>query len=1087
MRKWTKAQLDAIGALTGDVLVSASAGSGKTSVMIERLVRLVVEEGIDVENILCLTFTRSAAEEMKGRLKEALIARAQSAVGEERQRIIENLDKLPFADVTTIDAFCGKITKKYFENTDGGVNPTLASEGEVSALKYASAVKVLNDYGDSGDEVYYTLLSFLGKKRGEESFVKLVIGLGEYLETIPNPQLYLDEAIEKYVEDVGQSIVAKQAFLNLLEEAKRIEVMTVPLLKWGLPYPEEVREKMLKIAEHKEGDFTDVYQLLDAPYPEKPRYNRRPYTSYKDSQTPFLELHAVVSNFENKWAKMRVETFSKDTKEAKKYVGKLAEVMKDYMAEYSRRLKENNLTDFSTIAHEALRLLSIKEIRDEIKSNYSHVLIDEYQDTNPLQEEILTSSGGDGSTFVVGDEKQSIYAFRHAEPEIFKDRRSRQSVQVYELTDNFRQDGRIIDVVNGVFTAVMREDWSGIDYKKERMSAGVDYPSDGKPAVEILVLNNTKKREDRDPLPDVYSVKEGEKDIDESVSQEATYVVQTIKNLVGKEKIFDAKLKLFRPITYKDIVVISRNRSKAVKKIVEKLRSSNVPVGVKERAKLPNSAEILVNYLRLINNPTLDDALVISMLSPLFNFDEDSLARYKIASEGKNLWECFRKSAESDEKLKQFYIETEGYIEEAKYLSVHDLVDKIITKRNYLLSLADKGGEESRALLAYVDGLGGDKTAKSVSEYLTYFDQYPEFSTDCDTGGGDAVQFMTMHGAKGLEFPVVFLVETGKKFFDEDKKEAINYHKKWGIGIQTFTPKDRLKRDNFVYKAIKDRKREEQAIEEMRLLYVAMTRAKNLLYISGVLTKEGKVNKDERLVNSHLGFIQTAINKNPDLNNLIRFVEVTEEEEIREEEKGTRTVDLSFVYPNQRAVETPIKYTVTGLIDSDEYSYSLTKAETAEVGTIYHKVMQHIPFNLNKDDLESALDKLVIDEILTREEREEVREEIIERVLSLPVMKRAKDCECLREQQFLLHVKHSELIDGGIDDEVVLQGVIDLLILGDKPIVVDYKYSGKDKEALKETYQKQLKLYARAVKDVLEVDEVDVYLISLKTAECITI
>lgn len=1101
-KEWTKNQLEAIKAQKGNVLVSASAGSGKTSVMIERLARLVIEKKVDVSRILCLTFTRSAAEEMKGRLRAKLVEMAQTATGEERTRIIDNLDDLAFSDVTTIDSFCSKLTKKYFENSDGGVSPTLIDEGERNAIKYATAVKVLNDYGETDDKVYFELLGFLGKKRGADSFVELILSLDSYLASIPDAEQYLLDVVDGYISDVKENAIAKFALAKLLEEAMTIETMAIEYSHWNLPYPEEVRQKFQSITRDREKGFGEVAKQLDTEYPQKPLYNRKPYTSCKQSKEELLELWALVDAFCEKWTFSGATTFFDDVERSKPYVKKLAEIMIDFDKAYHERLKRDNLTDFSTIAHETLRLLRIPEIREEVSKQYSHVLIDEYQDTNRLQEEILVSSGGGESTFVVGDEKQSIYAFRHAEPDIFRERMEKPSVDVLPLSDNFRQDGHIIDVVNGVFSAVMRKRWAGIEYKDEPMIAGLGYSKCELSPVEMYIMDNTREGEEREDLPEVYSVKEDKETKKEKISREAIYVESTIKKIVGKRTIKDGDVT--RSIRYGDIVVISRNRSDGVRKIADRLRQAGIPVGISDRAGLPTSAEILVSYLRLINNHTLDDALVISMLSPLYSFSEEELAQLKLkAGDNVSLWDGFIAQREESEKLDNFFSSTLKYVEQAKYLNVHDLVERIIDERDYLLTLANKKGEEEcKTLLAYVDSLGGDATARSVAEYLAYFDTYPDFSTDFTTGGGDVVRFITMHGSKGLEFPVVFLVETGRAFSKRDTKEPINYHKTLGIGIQSFDVADRIKRDNFIYKVIGDRKREEQALEEMRLLYVAMTRAKNLLYISGSLSKEAKVNKNERVANSQLAYIQVALNKNPTLLSKINFVSYPDENDLKKATEDTFSVDLSYSYAHESATKTPAKYTVTGLLDykddSEDKVLEITEdgelvqqkveSEAATMGTLYHKIMEHIPFGLESiEEVRQEFEKLVLDEVVTADEIKKVDENIIFKVLSLPVMREASTRECRKEQVFLLHATHSSLVDGGIDDEVVLQGIIDLLVMGDKPIVIDYKFSNKNAENLKKTYEKQLKLYQKAVKEILGVEDVGVYLISLKNAECISI
>ena len=1088
MSNWTKNQSLAINTLTGEVLVSASAGSGKTSVMIERLVKLVVEEGVGVDKILCLTFTRSAAEEMKSRLKNALIKRLQSCEDTEKSRIIENLDELPFAEVTTIDSFCSRLNKKYFESIDGEPNPTLATESETKALKYSSAVKVLNDFGESGDKVYYELLGFLGKKRGSESFVKLILGLDSYLSSLPNADEYLQKATE-YISEIKKNKIAKELLKKFKTDARRIEAMTLPLLAWDLPYPEQVRARMLKLNEKRNDGFLEIDRYLKEPFPEKPKYNRKPYSSKKESKESITRLYFAVKEFEDKYANLYIDTFSEDTDKARVYVKKLIEVVSALNREYQERLKSKNLTDFSMIAHEALKLLSIPEIRRDVRSTYQHVLIDEYQDTNRLQEEIIESSGGGKSSFVVGDEKQSIYAFRHAEPEIFASRRKKKGVTVINLSDNFRQDAKIIDVVNGVFGNVMTESWAGLDYKSEPMVSGIKDANWHDNPVEIYYVPNANQKAEPKPLAPVYSVRQDSGVDEDSINYEALYVGEKIKRLVSSETIYDAKLDVVRPIAYKDIVIISRNRSKKVREIADHLRSLSIPVGVKDKVGLPVPAEVLINYLRYIDNPTLDESMVISMASDLFDFTPNELAEYKLKGEKTpTLNECFRSIRGDYAKLDDFFALTERYAEESGYTSVYDLLHKIVLDTDYLIKVEGKG-EDARVLLSFIESLGGESTPRSVSEFLSHFDEYPEFTSDIDTGGGDAVRFMTMHGAKGLEFPVVFLVETGRTFSTKDDNEPVNYHKKWGLGIETFFTKERIKRENFIYKAIKDRNKDEQAIEESRLLYVAMTRAKNRLFISGALSKDAVSNTSVSAVNSHLGFIQVALNKDGDLRQKIAFATTPEILEEPQKEQLSLSLDLSYVYPYEVATKTPVKYTVTGLLEYEpsDNVVNIGGGESAEKGTLYHKVMQHIPLDTKSDQVCKGIDKLVLDGVITEDESKMIDQGVIAKVLDLPIIKEISQRACLTEQEFLLHTTHADIVDGGLEEEVVLQGVIDLLVLGDKPIVIDYKFSSKNAQNLLNTYRNQLILYKKAVQEILGVGEVEAYLISLKNAECIKV
>lgn len=1107
--KWTKMQEKAIESREGAMIVSASAGSGKTSVMIERLVRLI-ESGVDVDNVLCLTFTKAAAEEMKERLKKALLKRLKEEQNpEQKERWLYQLDKLPLSSITTIDAYCKKIVNKYFEKSGMPSGTVLASPEDAKALQYASASSTLEAFGDEEDEIYLGLVSFLGERRSEESILNLLLDVYDFLSSLPDPDGYLDSVLSYYNCPVDQNPVVEYRLMRIRGDLGVLKGMALQAKELDLPYPDDLYAHVLYLERKLQDGLWEIGGALKESFPEKPNFNKKPYnTTDKDARKILENLRNKQGEFIKTYEDFRVEDIEKDLKNLSPYVQKLVDIIRAFSKEYTARLRRDNLTDFAEIEHCALKILQNEDARRELCQKYTHVLVDEYQDTNRLQESILDLSGGGASDFKVGDVKQSIYSFRHAEPELFIERRHKEGVESVILKENFRQDGEIIDVINDIFRTVMTKEWTGTDYEDEAMVDGLKMPRGTEKPVTLLFIE-PQKGTVKPIVQDVYSVKENtiEKAVDDS-NTEGIIIYNKICELVDKKTIYDVKMEgdnKYRKIGYGDIVVLYRSANERTKAVVDFLKKKGIPVGEKREEKLPASAEILIHLLRVIDNPLQDESVAIVMLSELFSFTENELAmlRNKV-DRGEKLYSSLYKIKEENPRLQEFFRKIEEYSFRSKYTDVYNLLDYVVHDTGYDKKIAEGylGEGEYTLLSAYLNSLSSSAVGGSITEYLNHFDSYPSFSTKQETGGGEVVQFMTMHGSKGLEFPVVFFIDASKGFNPEDSKKTVVFHKKMGLGIPSFDTENGTKKQNYVEKTLKERIKDENAVQELRLLYVGLTRARNMLFVSGVAKKSADNKTLNTQATNMLDFIEIAMNINPKLEDKVNVeTYVSGEVEIgdnvqQKEDKESFSVEeykegLNYSYPYALSTKTPTKYTVTALTkerheDSPE-STPIYGGESAEMGTLYHTVMERIDFSVKEEDeIEKELEKMLLDEVITQEQFAIIDREVLKKVMNSSIIEEIRGENIQREQGFLLRVPCNEIREDDCEDEVLLQGVIDLLVQReDEAIIVDYKYSSLSEDGLKERYYPQLALYKKAVEMITGIKKVRVYLLSLKTARLI--
>ena len=1099
--KWTDSQLKAIEKRSGETVVSASAGSGKTSVMIERLVRLI-SEGVGVDEVLCLTFTKAAAEGMREKLKTELKnALTRPEYEKDRKRLEDELDKLPFATITTIDAFCAQIVKKYFERSEIPVDAELARPDETKALRYLTAVKVLEYFGEEGGERYSELVGFLGKKRSDGNVLEFILSFYEFLSSYPDEEEYLRFSDLECKKDYQDNLLLRYTKFKAQTMLRDIETKAnISCLKHVFPeYASEVGAWAKCLREQLEKGYTEFSKVASEPFCKKINKNRKDYKILSDEEKRVLsDLEKSVDGYWYHFKSFSIDEIRADLALLSPYITKLVEIVARFCVEYKKELRKRNLTDFSEIEHECLKCLRHADTAERVRKSYPYLLVDEFQDTNRLQDEILSLSGGEKSSFMVGDVKQSIYAFRHAEPDIFLEHANKiPEDDLVRLKENFRQAEEIVEFVNGVFTAVMKEDNAGIDYEKEKMIAGLPIPRRDKTPITICYVDKSEK-EEKEELDEVYSVKEGREDEDKESTAEGAFVYREIKKLVGREEFFDAKIKpngAKRMIRYDDIVILYRGKSDRVSAVKKYLREKGVPIAERVEETLSGGAQFLIQLLRVIKDKANDGALAILLLSPMFDFCENELAQCaRGRKREESLYDVLYKNKEKNAKLVDFFAKIEDYTKRAEYSSVYDLFSYVIADTDFDKKLAEEesGVGARKTLSAYVDSLLDNKIASSTIGYLNHFDSYPEFKTSYERGGGNAVRFMTMHHAKGLEFPVVFCIDMTKKFNTEDLKKPVLRHKKYGLTMQGFDVLTRTSRDHILRNMMKERLEDELAIEEMRLLYVALTRARNFLYISGKTPTKSEEDKDENQLRNMMAFINHALNQDFSLSLSARVEHVADENDEDEglfdsSEEVNAVPFLDYEYPYLKSTKTPTKYTVTNLVQ-DEYeeggvSSFVESGESAEEGTLYHKIMGKIDFSCKS--VEEELEKMVLDEVIRPEKKDGIDQEIIKKTLSLPVFDLARANKCRREQSFLLRVKNCDLIQDGSEDEVLLQGTVDLIIEnGDECIVVDYKYSGASEEGLKKRYTRQLELYQKAVQ-MITGKRVKTYLVSLKTARMI--
>ena len=1210
----TEKQAKAINFENGNALVSASAGSGKTFVMISRVVKLIIEGKADVSEILCVTFTSKAAAEMKQKLYDKIneeIAKCSADQPEKAARLYAQLEELPTAQISTVHSFCKNLLSEFFYQAGLDAAFAVADEKESELLVNRAIDRLFEDLYEQGDGELNLLLSCYFKKRSDVLLKKRIVGL--YRELITERSI--TEILKKgefYYTEAGVKSITEKTINDFSALAKKL-LNELDEIRFSLDKNGKLEKFAAELSAHLNNftyndDYDDYLSAINQSalrFPPKskaetePEYVREDLRAfYYGSFKPFIEL------IKTGIGEPLEEEISRAKKAAPVYSALCSAVNKfaDYYAEEKRA---ENVVDFSDLEHLTLKLLENDEIRREVSARFKYVFADEYQDTNGVQEELLKRLT-ENNLFMVGDVKQSIYNFRGCNPDIFADKfdefsagdadeisengktenaenaeekcaadgnaeKSRSAGTAISLDKNFRSAAPVLNAVNNVFKAVFDKDFGRVEYSKSPMEFGGGYPENEGSAEAIFVARPKAEK----TLPSgVYGVVKHLDVLKKSDGfPEGRLIAELIESLAGTE-FFCVKEKTYKKLDYGDFCLLLRNTKNSGDKYVSELIRAGIPVAASSRKSIGEYPEIafLTEFLKLIGCFNQDIPLVATLKSPigglceselleirnfckkgsfceayrayLKKYDEEKTCEEREAAEadennadslfaeGKPAYKpvngtfdkaesglareetasgetgaAREKAAETDElfvKLKAF----DDYIKKIRLLAAFMPCDELLNlviKENKIdieyLS-ARLGAQKIERINAFIDAAGAKK--RTVAEFLQVMDGVVEDLT-LDYSDENAVKIMSIHASKGLEFPVVILGGADKKYNAEDLKSDMLVDKNYGVALKLNDVADGTQKDTILRKFVRRLKQKTMREEEARLLYVALTRAENRLYITGsVSEKEGEAENPLKPCHRFTdGVFSSAFTDLIAQTDMPVSFKTEADFEIFKERAAKRVLigdpdeylkekiksNLSFKYPFAADENISVKRSVTAAAHFDEenapaFEYAPIFGSTGqETGTAYHKFLQYCDFSLSP---ESAINGLIAAHLMTEEELSLIDENKIKRILQMPIFEKLRGYDLYKEQPFTAYLpaKLTEPDYSG-DEQVLVQGIIDLLaIKGDEAIIADYKFSSLARsEDLVLRYEKQLRLYALAVKKVLNKKIVGLYLVNIYSAK----
>ncbi|MBR2968229.1 MAG: UvrD-helicase domain-containing protein [Clostridia bacterium] len=1138
----TNEQKQAIMHDKGNILVSASAGSGKTFVMIERLIRLIVEGHADVSGILAVTFTNLAAAEMKEKLVNALTAKINDPQtdAETAKRLKEQLSDVPNADISTFHSFCNNLVKNYFYELGLDASVKIADEVQANILKTRAMDSVFEERYASGSDQLASLLKIFVRYRSDEALKKHVLELHKFFESEAYPSEAAKNAVRAYGEEGFEMVKAAffEYYCGIFNKIK--DQMS------------ELKDEFLSIGASKQVDVCNliyVYsdELINARDFLKMAHaaigmdvGRLP--SLPTNGDVYLEqIKEKLSSAKKRFSaeiKYLTETFAKPSEEQIKGdlmsmrvpAEQLIELCLDFGKEYSRLKREENVVDFPDLEHFTLALLEKDEIRSAVSSRYEYVFADEYQDTNGVQEEILLKISRD-NLFMVGDVKQSIYAFRGCNPTIFArkfDRFKSGSGEgtAMSLTSNFRSSSEVLACVNRIFGEVMTEETAAYDYKSSPMRGGNGEV--GVAEMHIVTSDDLGGANAEKPAKKgVYSVKDNiDGNADEETFNEGVLISALIKK-AACGTVFDKDVGE-RPMTYGDVVILTRSMGPYTARLAETLADNDIPVTSSTKQQITLYPEIrqLVSFLRLLDSVRQDVALCGVMRGPIGGFTDAELVEIRSFSTEErravgerdsrtfaDAVELYIANGEGElkEKLTQFYGDVERWRVLADYVGAGEILATVVRERNLdmFYSAAPDGKNRIKRIDKFIQEAGAPDRPYTVREYLDRLDSSAEDVAVTETSGGDAVRIMSIHASKGLEFPVVITCGLNRLFNYMDLREEIIKDRELGIALKTYDTENMKVRTNILCELLKKRFKEACVREEMRILYVALTRAKSALYLTQTRKSDlpnalsaldiVSASSYSKLISA--GAVKPILYSQSAIRSMCVPVSAREVVASASDEQLEQKIaqNLSFAYSFD--TELPAKSSVTALLnaqedgempvpvlyereENDEYLAGEKREAAIARGNAYHRVMELADFN--KWSVSQIIEQkhtFVEEGLIEENEASLVDEAKICEILKDEFF-RMPDARYFRELPFEVLVPARLIKENGGDEEVLVQGVIDLIAFVDGGIhIADYKVSGRGAERLKQKYATQLELYSYAAERITGKRVLTKRLYNLSTGE----
>ncbi len=899
---YTEEQKRAIYTQDSNLLVAAAAGSGKTAVLVERIINLITNgknnknKPVSVDRLLVVTFTEAAAGEMRQRITEALIKKLED--DPESELLRKQIAILNKASISTIHSFCLDVVHSYFYLIDLDPNFRIADQTEMQLLKSQILEEIFEtEYAkEQNDDFLQLVESYGGKKTKDDDLGEIVLNIYNFVSNIPWWHEWLEEKTEMFnikdYEDLSNTLwfkIIKESIISTLYGVlesidyaiKICESPNGPNQYLETLYCDKVEvEQLIKKCDtsflHMYRAFNEIqYKTLSRKKGEGIVFDdlKEQVKKIRDD-----EVKGVIKRIKEKNFIKPPEFFLKDLQNIYPVLKTLSNIIKEFAEQYKNAKKERNLVDFNDLEHYCLEILIEKDIDKnefkpssaalELREKFEEIMIDEYQDSNQIQELILSSIERTDvpNRFMVGDIKQSIYRFRRANPEIFLQKYNSYShndnsknIRI-DLYKNFRSRKVVLDFINLLFYQLMTEDVGEINYdEKVALYAGADFPDTDdeniSTDVEVYIgVEKSKKKENE------YEINEEEEiELISKAELEAKIIAMRILEMVeGKNKlqVVDKKTGNYRDVAYSDIIIIMRSVKSVADVFIDVLKRYNIPVFADNGGNYFDSIEVstILSFLQIIDNPRQDVHLITVLRSPVYMFSSDELLEIRHIKLQCDFYDCIMEYIESGngldfdidwtilKKLQKFIGDLDRWRKIAVYTSVTSILSIIYSDTDYFNYLGVMpGGNIRQANLRALQEKATTYEATSLKGLFNFIRYIEKLKKSADDFGDakitseneNLVKIMTIHKSKGLEFPVVFVSMLGRKFSVQDERQTVILHHKLGFGATYVDIENRIKTKTLASIATSHKVHQENLSEEMRMLYVALTRAKEKLILTG--------------------------------------------------------------------------------------------------------------------------------------------------------------------------------------------------------------------------------------------------------------
>lgn len=889
---FTDGQWQAIYESGHNILVSASAGSGKTTVLVKRVIEKI-KNGTDIDDLLIVTYTEAAAKEMKERIESALREAIEKEVDSaKRSHYLKQLQLIPTASISTLHAFCLQVIRRYYYVIEmDPVFRLLTDETEMLLLKEDVWEELREMLYADENPLFYQLTENFSSDRNDDGLMQLLFSLYDFARSKADPVQWLDDLPQTY--EVTRSLDEMPLYQTFfkpellsdlqlahtqLEQAVRLTEGSDELqaTKEQVLNEKYFFEQLMQLVEQNKVE--DAYDLMITFSFERFKGAKRNADEWiKETAQEVKALRdaskAVVAQLQKTIFAVAPQDLLSFTEQAQPLVAELARVCLLFHEAYTLRKQQQGVLDFNDLEHQTLNILtavtdesqSVSEASAHYRRKFEEVLVDEYQDINQLQETILywvTRQEMPKNMFMVGDVKQSIYSFRLADPTLFINKYNAFADQEEEqgnriiLAENFRSRKSVLDFTNLVFQQLMDEDVGQIAYDQaaELINGFQAFPDNPMDQTEILLYEKSAD-EEKEELPFDF-------EIEDKTEGELRMVAQKIKQLIQEKfPIYDKKMQKNRPICYKDIVLLTPTKKNNLL-LLDLFKEMDIPLHVNDTQNYFQATEIqlMIALLKMIDNPYQDIPVASVLRSPVVGLKENDLAEIRLADRKGNFYEAVLHYAENlenptvlQEKLQRFLEQFESWRDLSRQQSLATLIWQIYQDTGFLdyVGGMPAGKQRQANLHALYERAASyeEMSFKGLFQFVRFIEKMQEKDKDLaepTTIGAeeDAVRVMTIHASKGLEFPVVFVLDLTKRFNLSDLHQRYVFEEEQGIGVQYLDPEHRYLAPTLPYLAIRMAKRKKLLAEEMRKLYVALTRAEEKLFLVGSYKDEASAWKE---------------------------------------------------------------------------------------------------------------------------------------------------------------------------------------------------------------------------------------------------